>query len=215
MGGRLSTLSALVSAVVALADPLKKSAATPGPFSYVGQWLGEVRQLPGGGVTVEREAVGRNPALLVAIDSERASRDIETLAGDAEVRGDVSIILWLVLRDPRGAALATNGGTGQPGLLTLLDAVIATFNGASLASGGSNLLLRDHRLRYDGFQLRPVDANIAVVASLHFTAERSVATVTATESTENYVGTTGREHLQGTEDAVPPSLDPLVTFRDA
>lgn len=210
-----ATLAQIEAAAFALLAPLAKSSG--GLFSYVGRWVGAVRRLPGGGLSIDREVGQRSPALLLGLDDETAAPDARMLVGDVESRGDVSLSVLVVLRDPRGSTLVTTGATNEPGLPALLDAVVGALCAAPLATGtpAVSLLLRAQRLEYRGFTDERVDdANLAVVKRLRFTATRSVPTVTATEPTAVDLGAlVGSEHLRDGIDPPSANSDPIVTFQ--
>lgn len=209
----MTTLTSIESAVFALLSPLSSQAS--GPFRYVGRWLGAITSKPDGSVTVDKEVAARSPALLLEIGDGQATDDVTTLVGDVETREVVGLRCAIVLREVRGSNLAVTGASGEPGLVGLCDAVTNALANAFVADGsGTSLLLRDSRLHYRGRKTLTADANVAVVVTLDFEAERSVDTVTATEpNAVTYEGTTNKIHLVG-QLTTPSNADPLVTFKD-
>ena len=212
----MSTLAAIEAAVFALLAPLTAAASpTPGPFRYLGRWLGAITQNRDGSVTVDKEVAARSPALLLWVGDEQAADDIALLVGDAETRGAFTLKCAIVLREVRGSNLAVTGTTMEPGLLPLCDAVTAVLSNVFVAdSAGVSLLLRDTRLHYRGQTTITADANVAVVVALSFEAERNVEGPAATEpGAVPYLGTTGSIHLLG-QVTTPSNADPLVEFKD-
>lgn len=212
-----ASLKSVETAIYALAAELAKSASSPGPFSYVGRWLGPVLPDGKGALTIDREIAARSPALLVSPDQEAADDDVTTLAGDVETQGRSRWVLWVVLRDPRGANANATGAPSTPGIYDLIDTVVAALCNAPLHGGAPpvNLLIRDKRLGYRGFRFIPhpgVDANAHVVAGVFFEADRSVPTVVPADASVELTSTALALDLAplGT-DPVPPALVPLVS----
>lgn len=196
-----STLDATETAVYAAVGALAKSATPAGPFSYVGRWTGEVRERMGV-LTLEREAAGRNPSLLLQWEGEDALNSWEGLegSGSVETTGTITLVAWVVVHDPRGSREITKGTTGARGALYLVDRVIAALNGLRVTTAGVNALYRDTTLRYRRHRTRPADPNTAHVTEVRFEALRSVPTVADTETTRTLTEMHGDVNSDGNPD---------------
>ena len=149
-------------------------------FALVTRFTGQVVMAPGG-ITLQREAVGRLPAVLWQWVGEDAVAEFEALDGDRADRGHVQWIAWVLAQDTRGSTKQMKGATNTPGVHALNDAVISAVN---LLSDES--LLRETRVRYA--RARAFFAERGVhITQLTFEARRSIPCVALTEPTQNLI----------------------------
>lgn len=139
----MATLDDVDDALYAALETLQRDDDHPARlFALVTRFTGQVQMTPGG-VTLQREAMGRLPAVLWQWVGEDARPAFESLDGERIDEGVVQWIAWVLMQDTRGAARQTKGTTGAPGVHALNDAVIAVLNGVSSAD-----FIREHRARY-------------------------------------------------------------------
>lgn len=111
-------------------------------FALVTRFTGQVVMTPGG-ITLQREAVGRLPAVLWQWVGEDTTTQVQTLLGARDDYGTVQWVAWVLTQDTRGAAKQMKGATSTPGVHALNDAVIGALNGLA-----DEDFFRSHRVRY-------------------------------------------------------------------
>jgi len=112
------------------------------PFALVTRFTGQVVMTPGG-ITLQREAVGRLPAVLWQWVGEDTATQVQTLLGARDDYGTVQWVAWVIVQDTRGSTKQMKGATNTPGVHALNDAVIGAVNGLA-----DEDFFRAHRVRY-------------------------------------------------------------------
>lgn len=182
----------------ALAELERDDAHVMRPFALVTRFTGQVQMTPGG-ITLQREAVGRLPAVLWQWVGEDAVTEFEALEGDRFDRGHLQWIAWVLMQDTRGATRQVKGATGTLGVHALNDAVIAALNRLA-----SSELLRETRVRYTRSRAFLAERGIHVT-QLAFDARRSIPGVELTDPTQDLLEMHGDvNNVDEAEDADNP-----------
>lgn len=111
-------------------------------FALVTRFTGQVVMAPGG-ITLQREAVGRLPAVLWQWVGEDTTTQVQTLLGARDDYGTVQWVAWVLVQDTRGSTKQMKGAPHTPGVHALNDAVIGALNGLA-----DEDFFRSHRVRY-------------------------------------------------------------------
>lgn len=170
----MATLDDVDDALYAALETLQRDDDHPARlFALVTRFTGQVQMTPGG-ITLQREAMGRLPAVLWQWVGEEPSSPVRTLLGAREDMATVTWVAWVLMQDPRGATRQVKGTTNAPGLHAMTDAVIAALNGFAHAD-----LYQASRVRFAKSQTFLAERSIHV-ARLTFEARRLLPQVTPT-----------------------------------
>lgn len=142
-------------------------------FALVCRFTGQVQMTPGG-ITLQREALGRLPAVLWQWTGEDTTTQVQTLLGARDDYGTVQWTAWVLTQDPRGATKQMKGATSTPGVHALNDAVIAALNGLADSD-----FFRAHRVRYARSRSFIAERGVHVT-QIMIEARRAIAQITPT-----------------------------------
>lgn len=198
----MSLASIDLAAYTAL-QTLATSASPPGPFTLVTRWAGQV-QVVAGRVTLEREGLGKVPAVFWQWERERVEGDFESDEGDRETRGIIQFVAWVLTADVRDVSRLVKGATGQSGPQALHDQVVGVLNGLKIDG-----TLRHHRVDWTGSQNYATATHH--VSEIRFEVKR--AAPTATEATQGVAIGRLDADVNLDPDHNPPTTDPFTRIR--
>lgn len=172
----MATLDDVDDALYAALETLQRDDENPARlFALVTRFTGQVQMTPGG-ITLQREAMGRLPAVLWQWVGEEPTTRVRTLLGARQDIAAVQWVAWVLMQDPRGAMRQVKGTTGAPGVHALTDAVVAALNGFVHAD-----LFQPHRVRFSKSRAFMAERSVHVT-QLTFEALRELPQVVPTVS---------------------------------
>lgn len=142
-----ATIEAIEAAVFARLQTLSRAANPANPFVLVDRWAGEITKEGG----VDEQTLGKSPSALLAFDSAlpegEDGAEVETIGRDLQVVEKHVFRVYVTVRDERSVAKATQGATGQPGVLRCARLVKEALAGVAVADlfAGDVVRLVDHR----------------------------------------------------------------------
>lgn len=158
---------ALYTALSALLTDVTTGPTTTRPFAFVGRYAGEVPQEGIG------EAVAAWPCALLRFDDDMSTRDVLGYGVEAiEDRALASFSVLVGVEDPRDIADGMIGDANVPGLLRLVDAVVAACNGVTYSAPHMQM-----SVRYAGTRRELVRRGAIYVYAVRFDATRDAASV--------------------------------------
>lgn len=173
MSATLATIElALYTALSGLLTNVTTGPTTARPFACVGRYAGPV---PPDGL---HEAVAQYPCALLRFDEDVSVRDVLGFgAASIEDRALSSFSVLVAVEDARAIDDGMVGDTSAPGLLRLVDAVIAACNGIVIADTHMQL-----SARYAGTRAEIIRRGVVYVYAVRFEATRAAATATYDDS---------------------------------
>lgn len=187
----------------ALAALERDDAHTTRPFALVTRFTGQVQMTPGG-ITLQREAVGRLPAVLWQWVGEDVTTQVQTLLGAREDYGTAQWIAWVLMQDARGSTKQVKGATGTLGVHALNDAVVSALNGVA-----DDTLFRASRVRVARSRAFVAERGVHVT-QITIEARRALPQADVADDSVDLTEIRGDVNLEGTDDEAP---NPVVQFR--
>lgn len=166
MPATLASIEAVLYAgLAALLTDVTTGPTTAKPFAFVGRYAGQV---PPEGIG---EAVAAWPCALLRFEDDASTRDVIGFGAEAtEDRALASFSVLVGVEDPRDIADGMVGDSSVPGLLRLVDAVIAACNGLVVADSHMQA-----STRYGGTRAEVVKRGNVYVYAARFDVTRDVA----------------------------------------
>jgi len=156
---------ALYTALSGLLTNVTTGPTTTRPFACVGRYAGQV---PQEGLA---EAAAAWPCALLRFDDDISTRDVLGFGVESiEDRALASFSVLVGVEDPRDIADGMIGDANVPGLLRLVDLVIAACNGVTYADPHMQM-----SVRYSGTRAEVIKRGTVYVYAVRFDATRDAA----------------------------------------
>jgi hypothetical protein len=193
---------ALYTALSGLLTNVTTGPTTARPFACVARYAGQV---PQEGLA---EAAAAWPCALLRFDDDISTRDVHGFGVESiEDRALASFSVLVGVEDPRDIADGMIGDANVPGLLRLVDAVIAACNGVTFADPHMQM-----SIRYAGTRAELVKRGTVYVYAVRFDATRDAAAVAFDASGATLIPSVNSDiNITGTGTPAPNPLVQIVS----